>query len=418
MVVDSEAEHEFPEKRSPAEDRPRRTLPWWGFGLANLVVVTALSLGFWYLLIDPVVSPLHTYPFPFEEVLFWAILMVVFLGFNLEFAGFERIAQPWRGLALIVVTVALAVGITALMATWGGFDPAFGTGRAEGNGYLTPALYVLFGFFTYLTVVINWGHWPFRDKGLTQPAAGFSEIVAVTGPTIILFVAFVLPNQASWAQPGHVLLSLPTTVGWVYSVIVVAIVTGLLTDNWPWRVAGRGGRTAAASLIGNIILGSGVYFVFLALSQALLGPTAVAALGAGMTKFPAEMGVCWVFWMILWANAFGNWPNKANLAVAYLSRIVITLVLGVATFLLYYFVLAPDVLHEPAVAGSAHGDALGWMDWMVLWILFYVVYLGSYGLPGAPEVSADDGQPPAERVAEAHSETVTIGSPSESPSGG
>jgi AAT family amino acid transporter len=28
-----------------------------------------------------------------------------------------------------------------------------------------------------------------------------------------------------------------------------------------------------------------------------------------------------------------------------------------------------------------HGDALGWMDWMVLWTLWYVLFLGSYGIP-------------------------------------
>ncbi|MGH3495432.1 MAG: hypothetical protein ACRDQ1_19690, partial [Sciscionella sp.] len=328
------------------------------------------------------------------------ILLVVFFGFNLEFHGFDRIRQPWRGLALIVVTVAVALGITALMALWGRFDPAFAAGRSGGNGYLTPALYVLFGFFTYLTVVINWGHWPWRDKGLTQPSLGFTEIVGVTAPTVVLFLAFVIPNQASWAKPGHNLLGLTTTIGWVYSIIVVAIITGLLTDNWPWRLAGPGGRNAAASLVGNVIVGTGIYFAFLALAKVLLGGAVVAALGVNVTKFPAELGVCWVFWMILWSNAFHNWPNKSNIALNYIARIVITLVLGIATFVLYYYIFARYVTHEPVVAGNAHGDALGWMDWMILWILFYVVYLGSYGIPGEPVESADEEHPTiGERVA-------------------
>jgi AAT family amino acid transporter len=390
-----------PAHHPTATARRRKSLPWWGFGLANLVVILILALGSWYLLIDPAWSPLATYPFPFEEVLFWAILLVVFFGFNLEFYGFDRIPQPWRGLALIAVTVALAIALTALMGVWGKFDPAFAVGRSGGNGYLTPALYVLFGFFTYLTVVINWGHWPWRHKGLGQPSVGFAEIVAVTAPTVVAFLAFVVPNEASWATPGHNLLGLTTTIGWVYDIIVIAIITGLLTDNWPWRLAGPGGRNAAASLVGNIVVGTGLYFAFLALSKAILGGAAVAALGPDVTKFPAEMGVCWVFWMILWSNAFHNWPNKRNAAVNYVARIVITLALGIATFAFYYYVFGRFVTHEPLVGGGAHGDALGWMNWMILWILFYVVYLGSYGIPGHPEESADETQQPiGEHVAD------------------
>jgi hypothetical protein len=38
------------------------------------------------------------------------------------------------------------------------------------------------------------------------------------------------------------------------------------------------------------------------------------------------------------------------------------------------------------------------MNWLVLWSLFYVVYLGSYGIPGHPEESADAEEHPAERL--------------------
>ena len=46
-----------------------------------------------------------------------------------------------------------------------------------------------------------------------------------------------------------------------------------------------------------------------------------------------------------------------------------------------YVVLARHVLHEPNAAGSLYGDALGFLDWAVLWTLWYVLFLGSYGLP-------------------------------------
>jgi len=277
----------------------RRSLPWYWFGLANLVVVCGLSLGFWYLLVDPHFHVFNVYPEPFDEALFWAILMVVFIGFNLEFHWFDRLPQPLRGVTLILVTSGLAIGITALFTGWGHFDPAFSSKVAMGNGYFLAALFVLFGFFTYLTIVINWDHWPWRHLGLKQPWIGIAEIGATTGPTVVLYALFALPNLASWAKPGHNLLDVPTTIGVVYSIIVVAIVTGLLTENWPWRLAGPGGRTALASLVGNISAGIGLYFLLRVVVKAFLGSHTTAALSPNFNEYPAQLGVCWVFWMIM-----------------------------------------------------------------------------------------------------------------------
>lgn len=206
----------------------------------------------------------------------------------------------------------------------------------------------------------------------------------------MVYAVLVLPNVATWAEPGNSVLDLTTTIGWFYSVIVSAIITGLLTDNWPWRLAGPGGRMAAASLVGNVALGTGIYFALLAIVKAIIGAQTVDQLGPAITQFPAQLGVCWVFWMVLWANAFGNRPTGRSAGVNYLVRIAVTFVLGIGTFVLYYYVVAGTILHEPGVAGALHGNALGWMDWMVLWILFYVVGLGSFGLPAEPEVSADE----------------------------
>lgn len=372
----------------------RRVLPWPLFGIANFVVVLVLSLVFWYLLVDPVFSPLGIYPEPFFVVLFWTILSVVFLGFNLEFYGFDKLGQPLRGLVLIGVTVALGIAFTVLLTlVLGRFDPSFAAGREGGLGFVTAELFVLIGFFTYLTLVINWAHWPWQHLGLRQPWLGITEILAATGVTIIIYAVLVLPNVATWAKPGNSVLDLNTTIGWFYSVIVSAIVTGLLTDNWPWRLAGPGGRQAAASLVGNLVVGTGIYFVLLAIVKLIIGAQTVEELGAAITSFPAQLGVCWVFWMVLWANAFGNRPTGRSAGVNYLVRIAVTLVLGIGTFVLYYYVVAGTILHEPVVAGALHGNALGWMDWMVLWLLYYVVGLGSFGLPAEPEVSADEPEP-------------------------
>lgn len=359
----------------------RRGLPWHLYGVANIAVVLVLSLLFWYLLTDPKTSPFKTYPYPFNAVLFWAILVTVFLGFNLQLHGFTKYPQPYRGILLIAITVVVSIGVVALVTRgWGAWDPSFAYNRAADLGYLMTALFVLIGFFTYVTVAVNWGLWPWAQLGLKQPWLGIGAILFMTPLTILGYAVLVLPSLAVWAKPGNVFLDLNTTIGWFYDVIVAAVLTGVVWENWPWRLAKSGGLVAIGSLIGNLALGTGLYFVSLALLHILISGSTITTLGVGLNSYTADLGVCWVFWMIAWANVFGNRPLAGSLATRYLARLVITFVLGVATFLLYYYVLAGSVLGEPVAAGSLYGNALGWMDWMVLWLLFYVVYLSSYGL--------------------------------------
>ncbi|AEF42815.1 hypothetical protein [Hoyosella subflava] len=361
---------------------PRRPIPWYAFGAANLVIVTALSLLFWYLLIDPAWSGLGLYPQPFLALLFWTVLAVVWIGFNLEFVGFDRLRQPARGLAVIAVSLAIGAGITYLLAYgWGRIDPSFAADRADGAGYLTGALFVLFGFFFFVTGVVNWQHWPFARAASPQPWTGLGQIGLLMVPTLLVYAILGLPGLAVWADPATAWFSTDTLIGWFYSVIVSVVLTGLITDNWPWRLAGSPGRVAAVSIAGNLALGTALYYLFLSVGKVVIGSDAAAAIGPGITAFAAQIGVCWVFWMIFWANACGNRPDGLSPAVNYAVRIGVTLALGVGTFLAYYFLFAGTVLHEPAVAGALHGNALGWMNWMVLWTLYYVVCLESYGLP-------------------------------------
>ncbi len=74
---------------------------WVLFGLANLVVVVVVSVASWYLLADPELSPWSFYPLPFNAALFWAILFVVFIGFNAEFAGSPPLVLLTRFVRLV-----------------------------------------------------------------------------------------------------------------------------------------------------------------------------------------------------------------------------------------------------------------------------------------------------------------------------
>jgi AAT family amino acid transporter len=368
------------------------TTTWWTHGLANLVIVLIATFIGWYLLTDPKTSPLDVYPLPFNAALFWALLFIVWSGFNLEFAGFTRLAQPLRGLAITVATAVFAIGVTYGFAkAIGHFYPDFAASRDGGTGYFTAALFVLFGFSTWVLVVINWAHWPWPDLGLKQPLVGFCEIAFLILPTTLLWLVLGVPAVSETVRSGTAVIGIDTLLGWYYSIIVAVVVTGLTMDNWPWRLAGSRARVALASLLGNIALGTLTYVVLLGVCKLIIGHDTVAELGSVIHQFPSQLGVCWVAWMIMWANAFGNKPTGLGDAANLVARVIITFGLAVITFVLYYYVLAEHLLHEPLVAGKLHGNALGFMDWFALITLLYVVGFESYGLrKPAPEDGIDD----------------------------
>ncbi|XVQ06792.1 hypothetical protein ACQP1W_29605 [Spirillospora sp. CA-255316] len=371
-------------------------MSWLVHGIASMGVVLVATLGGWYLFADPDTSPFSLYPLPFNAAVFWSLLFVVWAGFNLEFFGFDRLRQPLRGLVITASTALFAVGVTYAFGNgFGRLDADFAASREGGLGYFTAALFVLFAFSTWVLAVVNWTHWPWTDLGLKQPLVGFCEIAFLMLPTIGLYAILGLPSVSA-EIPGSPVLGVNTLLGWYYSIIVAIVVTGLTMENWPWREAGGRGRVALFSLVGNVGLGSILYFTLLGVCKLLIGSGTVAEMGDVIHQFPAQLGVCWVAWMIAWGNAFGNKPTNLGVAANMAARVAITFSLGVVTFVAYYWFVADKLLHEPAVAGHLHGNALGFMDWFALVTLLYVVGFGSYGLPQpADETAADPESTPA-----------------------
>ena len=345
---------------------------WFAFGAANLAVVVTISLATWYLLADPTTSPWSFYPLPFNAALFWAILFIVFIGFNCEFAGFDKLAQPLRGITILVATGVFAVAVTWLLGSGlGSLFPDFAGSREGGLGYFAGALFVLFGFATWVMVVLNWQHWPWTALGMKQPLIGLCEIAFVAVPTLALYFVFGLPSVSLSATDP--LMTVDTVLGWFYSMVVAVILTGQTLDNWPWKLFGGGGRTALAATVGNVLRGTAIYFLMVPFAKVLLGSTATAELGSVINQFPAQIGVCWAFWMIFWAHGFGNRFSPS-------IRAALTFALAVGTFLFYYHFAAEHILHEPEVATGVHGNALGFVDWLVLWTLIYVIGFQSLGM--------------------------------------
>ena len=370
---------------------------WIRHGLASSAVVMILSVVSWWLLADPSWAVFDAYPLPFNGYLFWAIIFVVFAGFNLEFAQFASIRQPWRGLTITAATITFSVVATNVIAHGiGRFYPDFSADRTGGLGYFAAALFVLYAFGTYVLTVVNWGHWPWVQLGLKQPVIGWCEIAFWFFPTLALFLVFGLPAISETTTPGSALMSIDTTIGWFYCIIVGVVLTGTLLENRPWSRAGGPAAVAIASLIGNVVLGTLLYFVLVPFTKLLVGSTSATALGDVIHQYPAQLGVCWVFTMVLWANAFGNIGGLVQ-------RVVTTFGLAVAVFALYFHVLAATLLHEPAVAPGAtiEGNGLGFVNWLILMLLLYVVASDSWGLrrPASEEAAPAEQQPVGTRRA-------------------
>ncbi len=349
------------------------------FSLVNLLIIWAGTYLVWFLFGDPVNSPLKMWPQPFNAYMFWAILVLVFIGFNLGMSGFCKIAQPLSGILATAVTIALAMIIPALLIHgYGALDPAFSAQNYHGHG--AAAMVVLIGFYGFGIIPTGMGGWPWSDK-LEQPLAGFSQIFLGAVLTFVMYLVLIYPSFASWTGPDQVFMALPTVVGWFYSVIVCWLTTFLVLDNWPWSGFGSKTKVALAAFFGNFVGGTIIYFVFLAFLKGILIPAeAVEAIGGAINLWPAQLGVWIVTWLIFWANIAGNTPTHFGPGANRAIRFVITWTLGILSFVFYMKWFAVGVLNEPEIIAGFGGDPLTWVDILNLVMLIWVCYFGFYGI--------------------------------------
>jgi AAT family amino acid transporter len=146
-----------------------------GFAIASFIVIHGISFGVWRLFADPQVGVWKYYPQPFGAYLFWAILVIVFIGFNLEMHGFSKLSQPMRGIVATAVTLAIAIVLPMLLIFgYGHLDPAFSPAKYTGHG--AAGLIVLIGFYGFGVVANSTDGWPWTDAGMKQPMVGIAQI--------------------------------------------------------------------------------------------------------------------------------------------------------------------------------------------------------------------------------------------------
>lgn len=350
-----------------------------GYTIANILVIYGLSYLVWVLFVDPQIGLWKLYPQPFGVYLFWGILVLVWIGFDLELFGFTDIKQPMRGLILFAVTTAISFGfVKILLFGYGRIDPAF---SLEGAGYTALGMIVLIGFYTFTIIPTSMDNWPWKDLGLKQPWLGVAGLFSGFFLTVMAYLLLIYPSLATWTSPDRVVMSLPTAVGWFYSVIVGTFTIHLLFENRLWIATGSRASRALSALTLNFLIGTVVYFVFLALLKSFLIPAeAQVKIGAAINLWPAHLGVWVLSWMLVWALIAGNSPTQLGPLMNGIVRTVIVYGLGILSFVIYMGWFAMEVLHEAPIVSGFGGDPLTWVDLVNYVLLIWVAYFGCYGI--------------------------------------
>lgn len=228
----------------------------------------------------------------------------------------------------------------------------------------------------------HWGKWPYAD--LRQPRQGLAAFLIGAFMTMAGFFILIHPELAGGDSQGP--FRLGTAVGWLYSVIVIALLFPMIWENLPWS---RAARPSAALLSVPLCfgLGTGLFFALRELLKVITPDTVLAAKGFDLNFEVGNLGVCISVWALTWGLLLGAPPaGKGILRLA--IRTVLVGGLALATYVVYMRWFGTQVLHEPAYVGDYGGFALIWMDWVAMVLLWYAVSFGAPGLRKRESVTA------------------------------
>ena len=359
-----------------------------GNGVIFFFVTLAIALVTWWVFADPKWAIVNAYPFPFLFVAVWLILSIAWFAFNFELSLFTWVPerQPLRGVIITAFSFLLVyVAYLVLNVGWGAINPNFSP--TSPTGYVLSSFFVLIGFFIWVMVCgLAFGHWPFADAGLKQPALGLAEWFLGFFLTMVFYLGLVYP---ALVHPKHALLGFFTMTGWWYSCIVGMIVVWILWGNWPITKISknRAVRAIGTGLIAFIV-GTIWYFIALRLLKGWLLPEDIQAQMAKaaptlINYYAAELGVCFNAAALFLFLFFANWPTKFSELTNLIIRTIICLVSGIIIFLIFMNGFGVVVLHEQAptlVVGNWGGDPLNFMDWWIAIFLVVGVYFGNWPL--------------------------------------
>jgi AAT family amino acid transporter len=341
----------------------------------TVVALFAVSIGSWWLLGDAEWSVVGAGAPVVSCVLFWTILGCIFTGFTFGNWPFSLLPQPLAGLAQVAVNLAIGFVMTFVFTrVIGSWDPTFSADAPGGVGYTAAAFIVLIGFYAYTLAAANWGGYPF--EGVPAPLASVAQFFLAAFITLIGVVLIVYPNFNAQLAP-EAPIPLADGLGWVYSSIVVAIVCAMQWQNLPWAAISHRHLRALAALV--VTLGGGYLLgqVLEVAVKALVPEKIESMVTFAAAAETAQLGVCIALWSLIVGLIVAPVVAETPLSVRAL-RTAVVLVLAVVTYLVFTRFFATAVLHFPAMSGDYGGDALAFMDWTVLIVLWHAVAFGGH----------------------------------------
>jgi AAT family amino acid transporter len=339
------------------------------------IAIFVLSIVSWWLLGDAKWSIIGAEAPVVSCVLFWTILGFIFTGFTFGNWPFSTLPQPLSGVVQVVVNVAIGFVMTFVFTrVIGSWDPTFSADAPGGVGYTASAFIVLIGFYAYTLAAANWGGYPFEN--VAAPLASVAQFFLAAFITVVGVVLIVYPNFNGQLAPNAP-ISLVDGLGWVYSSIVIAIVCAMQWQNHPWAAVSNRHLRALAALV--VTLGGG-YLLAQALEVVVtaLAPEGIKSMATfASAAETAQLGVCISLWSLILGLILAPVAAETKLAARGL-RTVVVLVLAVVTYLVFTRFFATTVLHFPAVSGDYGGDALAFIDWTILIVLWHAVAFGGH----------------------------------------
>ncbi len=347
----------------------------------------ALALFIWWLLGDPkgklfIWKTFRLYNITgtgnlFLNYIFLFILSVIlylqFIDPEMKFKAFLmtqiEIDEKEAGLVLFLLNVALMFVIAGyIILVWGKVNSLFNR-VTDFSFFLIPSI----GIFIYLFWSLYWEHWPL--EGLNKNTIRILQFFWCTFLLVLLYAWFALPAQSTNGEFKQV-ISLNAFIGYLYSVIAVMLLLGVLWENWPLeRVKNQPYQGILASSI--CLVGGYVFYVILALASTQSWFLWENPGGDWNLRNAANVSIFVISWAYFWAAYCYNWPNEYNMKFNVFVRTLIVLILALLSYYVYYIYLSDLILHE-----SSHFYEKLPFAFQGLWLAILIVYDKYFGRIG------------------------------------
>ena len=258
-------------------------------GVVALAATFAATSALWYFFLDPNgVMKLYTPMYGFSLVVALVVTVVTLAHFAEGWPlHSSRLPIPVRGTLRTAAAVALALivvhgffwsflgryGVTyfsprAIVAA-GGVGAEFFNARENAS---TAIVYLGTAFlWVGLLVSTGLGGWPWQAT--TVGVRAFSRLATIGLLAVLAYAVLFHPHVSQLFYPAQTMAGVPPwwadfartasayfNLGWVMASVAVLVVSDVLWDGWPWRIAGEAGPwRGLLALLGSLTVGAALF---------------------------------------------------------------------------------------------------------------------------------------------------------------